>query len=323
MKIVIAYNLPSDEKRTDDLDVLTQVEAVQKSLDNLGHTAIPLGVSLNLDLFQKQIIELNPDLVFNLVESINSVEMYLHFVPVILEKMNIPFTGPSAEALFTTTNKVFTKKMLKIFSINTPGWLTSESISPKINFNTPCIIKPIYEDASVGLDDGSIVYDSKDLLIEFNERTKKYGDCFVEEFIDGREFNISVLDTKNGVKVLPIAEIRFEGFPKGKAKIVGYDAKWNEKSYEYSHTVRHFDYSESDKILLDGLEKVTLNCWQKFNLKGYVRVDYRVDSNNNIYVLEINGNPGIAPDSGFFAAALEYGWNYDEMIEEIINSVFR
>lgn len=323
MKIVIAYNLPSDEKRTDDLDVLTQVETVQKSLNNLGHTTILLGVSLNLDLFQKKIIELKPDLVFNLVESINSVEMYLHFVPVILEKLNIPFTGPSAEALFTTTNKVFTKKLLGILSINTPGWLTSESIVSEIKFKTPCIIKPIYEDASVGLDDGSIIYDSKNLFTEFKERTKKYGECFVEEFIDGREFNISVLDTENGVKVLPIAEIKFEGYPVEKAKIVGYDAKWNENSFEYSHTVRTFDYSENDKKLLSELERVTIDCWHKFNLKGYVRVDYRVDKYNNVYVLEINGNPGIAPDSGFFAAVLEYGWNYDKMIEEIINSVFR
>ena len=323
MKIVIAYNLPSDEKKTDDLDVLIQVEAVQKSLNNLGHTTILFGVSLNLDLFQKKIIELKPDLVFNLVESINNIEMYLHFVPVILEKLNIPFTGPSAEALFTTTNKVFTKKLLGIYSICTPEWLTSKSIGPEIKVKTPCIIKPIYEDASVGLDDGSIIYDSKNLFAEFKERTKKYGECFVEEYIDGREFNISVLDTENGVIVLPIAEIKFEDYPIEKAKIVGYDAKWNENSFEYSHTVREFDYSENDKILLSDLEKVTFDCWHKFDLKGYVRVDCRVDKYNNIYVLEINGNPGIAPDSGFFAAAVKYGWSYDKMIEKIINSAFK
>ena len=323
MKIIIAYNLPVDETRTDDLDVLTQVEAVKKSLENLGHTSIPLGVSLDLDLFQRQIIKLEPDLVFNLVESINGVEMYLHFIPVMLEKLNIPFTGPSAEALFTTTNKVFTKKLLDVFAIQTPGWLTSERITQELNFVTPCIIKPIYEDASVGLDDDSIIYDSNKLFNEFKDRTKKYGECFVEEFIDGREFNISILDTKDGVKVLPIAEIRFEDFPENKAKIVSYDAKWNESSFEYSHTVRHFDFPEEDHNLLSELEKATINCWEKFNLKGYVRVDFRVDKNNNIYVLEINGNPGISPDSGFFAAATEYGWNYDKMVEEIINSVFR
>ena len=93
-----------------------------------------LGVTLNLEQFSENIIELKPDLVFNLVESILGTELYLHFIPVILEKLKIPFTGPSAESLYTTTNKVLTKKMLDLYSIPTPKWLISESISEIENF---------------------------------------------------------------------------------------------------------------------------------------------------------------------------------------------
>ena len=321
MKVAIVYNLPDSKNSADDLDVLVQVEAVQKSLEHLGHNAVSLGVSLNLESFQKELKKIKPDLVFNLVEAISGVEMYLHFVPVILEKLNIPFTGASSEALFTTTNKVFTKKLFDTFSILTPKWETSKNKSSKIKIKTPCIIKPIYEDASVGLDDSSIVYDEEKLSDEFNNRTKKYGECFVEEFIDGREFNISIMDTEDGVKVLPIAEIKFVDYPDEKAKIVNYDAKWNENSFEYSHTVRHFEFFSNDKTLLKELEKVTIRCWEKFNLKGYARVDFRVDKGNKIYVLEINANPGIAPDSGFAAAAERYGWNYNKMVEVILNNV--
>ncbi len=321
MKILIVYNLPASQQRLDDLDVLVQVEAVLKSIESLGHTASSLGVSLNLEMFDREIKEINPDLVFNLVESINGVEMYLHFIPVMLEKLNIPSTGASAEALFTTTDKVFTKRLLENFNIPTPKWIVEKNLSSEINFSVPCIIKPIYEDASVGLDDSSIVYDSEKLQNEFAKRVNKYGECFIEEYIDGREFNISILDTEQGVKVLPIAEIRFEDYPEGKAKIVSYDAKWDESSFEYSHTVRHFDFEESDKQLLKELEKVTIKCWEKFHLSGYARVDFRVDENNNIYVLEINANPGIAPDSGFFAASQQYGWDYNKMVDTIIKSV--
>ena len=321
MKIVIAYNLPLEDGRIDDLDVLVQVNAVQKSLQNLGHETIPLGVTLNLEQFCNKIIEIKPDIVFNLVESINGIEIYLHFVPVILEKLNIPFTGPSAESLYTTTNKVLTKRLLDLYNISTPRWLTSETISDIGTITFPCIIKPIYEDASVGLDDASIVYDDTQLNEELAVRTEKYGECFVEEYIDGREFNISILNTSDGVKILPIAEIRFEEYPEEKVKIVSYDAKWEEDSFEYSHTVRSFDFIESDKVLLADLETATLKCWEKFNLKGHVRVDFRVDKYDKIYVLEINGNPGIAPDSGFYAASQRYGWDYDKMIQEIINSV--
>ncbi|MCW8850583.1 MAG: ATP-grasp domain-containing protein, partial [Melioribacteraceae bacterium] len=321
MKIVIVYNLPIEESRTDDLDVLVQVNAVEKSLLNLGHEVILLGVTLDLKKFSHQILQLKPDLVFNLVESINGIELYLHFVPVILEKLQIPFTGPSAESLYTTTNKVLTKRLLDLYSIPTPKWFTSETILNIKNLEFPYIIKPIYEDASVGLDDASIVSDNEKLYEELSKRTEKYGECFFEQFIDGREFNISILNTREGVKVLPIAEIRFEDYPEEKVKIVSYDAKWNENSFEYSHTVRGFEFPKSDNTLLADLEKATLNCWNKFNLKGFVRVDFRVDNYNNIYVLEINGNPGIAPDSGFYAASQKYGWDYDKMIEEIINSV--
>jgi D-alanine-D-alanine ligase len=320
MKAAIVYNLPDSKNSADDLDVLVQVEAVKKSIDNLGHEAVPIGISLNLESFEKEIREIDPDLVFNLVEAIAGVEMYLHFVPVILEKLNIPFTGASAQSLFTTTNKIFTKKLFNIFNIPTPAWITKKNIARQNNLITPCIIKPVYEDASVGLDDSSIVYDNEKLLDEFNKRTSIFGECFAEEFIDGREFNISIIETNEEPVVLPIAEIRFEDYPDDKAKIVNYDAKWNEDSFEYKHTVRHFDFETKDEDLLKRIKEISLECWNKFELKGYARVDLRTDNENNIYVLEINANPCISPDSGFAAAAEQNGWDYDMMVDVITKS---
>lgn len=321
MKILIVYNLPSNKNSTDDLDVLAQVDAVKNALINLGHFVNSFGINLNLDSFRIKLNEFKPDLVFNLVEAINGVEMYLHFIPVMLEKMNIPFTGGNSESLYVTTNKVLTKKMFDLFNINTPKWVTTKNILSKKNFPVPCIIKPIYEDASVGLDDSSIIYDSLLLKSELSKRIKKLGDCFVEEFIDGREFNISIIQTDKEPLILPIAEIRFDNYPEGKAKIVNYDAKWNEESFEYKNTIRHFDFIKEDEGLLNKLKEVTLQCWEKFQLNGYARVDFRVDKNNNLYVLEINVNPCISPDSGFFSACQKYGWDYTNMVEEILIAV--
>ncbi len=318
MKILIVYNLPIDNNKSDDLDVLTQVEAIQKSLQKLGHNTTSFGIDLNLEKFRKHLLKTKPDLVFNLVEAINGVEMYLHFIPSILEKLNFPFTGGSSESLYITTNKVFTKRLLDQFGIPTPKWFTTKREFSKINIHLPCIIKPIFEDASVGLDDSSIIFEIKKLRSELSKRIKNYGGCFVEEFIDGREFNISVIEINGEPLVLPIAEIRFEGYPKNKAKIVNYEAKWNEDSFEYNHTVRHFDFTENEEKLIEGLKKITIKCWEAFELNGYARVDFRVDKNNNIYVLEINVNPCISPDSGFYAACEKYGWNYTEMVESLI-----
>ncbi|MFZ1289353.1 MAG: ATP-grasp domain-containing protein [Melioribacteraceae bacterium] len=321
MNVLIIYNLPSDKNTADDLDVLAQVVAVKKSLQKLNYKVDEIGINLNLDKFQQKLNEFKPDIVFNLVEAINGVEMYLHFIPVMLEKFKIPFTGGNSESLYITTNKVLTKRLFDLFNIPTPKWFTSNNDFAKINFQTPCIIKPIFEDASVGLDDTSIIYDNKKLNEELSNRIKKYGECFVEEFIDGREFNISVIETQNGPLVLPIAEIKFEDYPEDKPKIVSYDAKWKEESFEYSHSVRYFENNESDKLLFEKLKEVTINCWEKFQLNGYLRVDFRVDKNNNVYVLEINVNPCISPDSGFFAACEKYCWDYTKMVETILNSV--
>lgn len=320
MKVLIVYNLPTDQNSADDLDVLAQVDAVKESLTELNHTVFEFGADLNLDQFKNEILKLKPDLVFNLVEALFGVEAYMHFVPQMLEKLNIPFTGGSSQSLFVTTDKVFTKKMFDQQKILTPKWFTSNNFPEGNSFPMPSIIKPISVDASVGLDDSSIIYDAKNMEEELKIRTEKYGECFVEEFIDGREFNISIIETVNGPLVLPIAEIRFENFPLDKAKIVNYDAKWNEDSFEYHNTVRHFDFEKEDEKLISELKKITLEIWNKFELKGYVRVDYRVDVQNNIYALEINVNPCISPDSGFFAACEKYGWNYTKMVETILNS---
>lgn len=321
MKILIVYNLPTDKNSVDDLDVLTQVKAVKQSLEELNHSVFEFGADLNLVLFKKKLEEIKPDLVFNLVEALNGTEAYMHFIPQILEKLNIPFTGGTSKSLFISTDKVFTKKMFDQFNISTPNWFTSINISEEKSITIPSIIKPISVDASVGLEDSSIIYDLKNLKEELEIRSEKYGECFVEEFIDGREFNISVVETEKGSLVLPIAEIRFENYPKEKAKIVSYDAKWNKDSFEYHNTVRHFDFEKEDDKILNELKMITIDIWNKFELNGYVRIDYRVDNKNKIYALEINVNPCISPDSGFFAASEKYGWNYTKMVEVILKRI--
>jgi len=141
---------------------------------------------------------------------------------------------------------------------------------------------------------------------------------FVEQFIDGREFNISVLAGENGPTVLPPAEIIFKDYPEGKPNIVGYDAKWNMESFEYNNTPRSFDFPTKDAQLIEELMDISARCWNLFDLKGYARVDFRVGIDGKPYVLEINANPCLSPDSGFYAAVQKAGLTFEEAIERII-----
>ena len=137
-------------------------------------------------------------------------------------------------------------------------------------------------------------------------------------FPEGREFNLSILGGNDGPQVMPPAEILFVDYPNGKHKIVGYNAKWTEDSFEYNHTPRTFNYKKSDEELLSRLKIMALQCWNGFELKGYVRVDFRVDREGIPYVLEINGNPCISPESGFVAATKKAGLKFPRVIERII-----
>jgi len=121
--------------------------------------------------------------------------------------------------------------------------------------------------------------------------------------------------------MLSPAEIKFVDFHQDMPKILDYAAKWDEETFEYKHNVRTFDFSESDQALLNEIETIVLKCWQVFNLHGYARVDFRVDNNHRPYVLEINANPCISEDSGFYAACLHSGIDFQTAVSYILKDL--
>jgi D-alanine-D-alanine ligase len=152
------------------------------------------------------------------------------------------------------------------------------------------------------------------------ESTRRYGgEWFAEEYIDGREFNISVLECDGQTLLLPMAEMTFVDYPQDKPRIVGYAAKWDENAPEYHASRREFPDLSAD-ILHSAITKAVLQCWNAFGLRGYARVDFRVDATGKPWVLEINANPSIAMDAGFTAAALQGGMSYNQFIEHIVRA---
>ncbi len=140
---------------------------------------------------------------------------------------------------------------------------------------------------------------------------------FAEEYIDGREFNISLLLTDDGVQILPHAEIHFDNYPPDKYKIVDYEAKWVHDSFAYENTNRSFSFTQEDRPILDEIDRISLQLWDIFKLNGYARIDFRV-KNNEVFVLEVNANPCISIYSGFMAAVREYGLSFSQALDIII-----
>jgi D-alanine-D-alanine ligase len=238
-------------------------------------------------------------------------------------RSTIPYTGSSTDAIYTTSNKLLTKKLLMGAGIATPEYLTMENHGQyEIVSGESYIIKSVWEHASMGIDDESIISikEPQKLFYAVMRRKEKLGgECFAERYIEGREFNLSMLTSGNGPVVLPPAEIRFDKYPAGKVNIVDYRAKWIRDSFEYNNTRRSFEFEENDQSLLESLEDIAIRCWHLFGLGGYARVDFRVDKENRPWVLEVNANPCISPDAGFAAAAFCAGLNFSEIINRIIN----
>ena len=146
------------------------------------------------------------------------------------------------------------------------------------------------------------------------------GQWFAEAYIEGREFNVAVLEENGAPRVLPMAEMRFEAWPEHKPRIVGYTAKWDENSLDSTHTVRDFAWATREPELAARLRDLSVRAWHLFGLRGYARVDFRVDASGEPTILELNPNPCIEPEAGFGAAAREAGYAYRELIRRIFEA---
>ena len=310
VRVTVLHNGVSDAPTADERDVLVQVEVVAAALVALGHEVQRLPCSLDLATAKRQLVEQRPEVVFNLVEALDGSDRLVALAPSLLDALGLPYTGSPAEALFLTGSKLLAKERLESAGLPTPAWAvpcrrpTSHSELPP-----PYIIKSVWEHASFGLGDEAVVRagDEHTVQEQLRQRGARWGrPCFAEQYIEGREFNLSLLAGPEGPEVLPPAEIDFSAFPAGKPHLVGYRAKWDADSFEFHHTPRRFDFPSRDDPLLGRLRTLARDCWELFGLGGYARVDFRVDEREQPWVLEINANCCLSPDAGF-AAALDRG----------------
>jgi D-alanine-D-alanine ligase len=321
MRIAITHGDVDAAAGRDEQDVLTQAAIVSQGLTALGHESIALPVSLNLAAAERALAKFRPALVFNLVETISGKGSLIHLVPALLDALKIPYTGAGTEAMFLTSNKLLAKRWLAAVGLPTPPWFTAAEMDEELCIEGPWLVKSVWEHASIGLDEDSVFFgaDRTRLLAEMDARREALGGaCLAEAYIDGREFNLSLLAGEGGPQVLPPAEIRFDSYPPGKVRVVGYRSKWEEGSFEFTNTPRTFQFPEQDAPLLSQLKELALRCWKIFDLQGYARVDFRVDGAGRPWILEVNTNPCLSPDAGFSAATLRAGLTFPDVLTRVI-----
>jgi D-alanine-D-alanine ligase len=336
----IVYGRIGESATLDDQDTLVQAAGVGGALQELGWETREVPVTLDLKAAAAELTRLSPAIVFNLAETLEGTGRLITLVPALLDSLGIPFTGAPTDAIFLTSNKLLGKRTLAGAGIPTPAWLEGAALAAAAAgagpaFPPPYIVKSVWEHASVGLEDAAIAGSAGDLAALLRARAGTAASpaagpaaaglaaagLFAEAYVDGREFNLALLGGTGSPEEpqnLPPAEIQFTGYPAGKPRIVGYSAKWVEGSFEYNNTPRRFDMPASDLPLISRLVEISRACWRLFGLRGYARVDFRVDEAGRPSVLEINTNPCIAPDAGFIAAASQAGLGMKEVVKRIV-----
>jgi D-alanine-D-alanine ligase len=323
VKLLILHNAVSSSSAPDDLDTLVQVKAVECGLRDLGHQVETLCFERNEHM--KQLLRTAmPEVVFNLVETVDGSARLAHSAPALLEELEIPFTGAAGEPFRLSTGKLSAKALLAEAGVPTPEWHVLGDLADASGpLSGPWLIKSVWEHASLGLEEDSVVSPRTTGELQSEMLSRKSGlggECFAERYVHGREFNISLLQAGEDPEVLPLAELRFQGWTTERARVVGYKAKWQEDSPEFHATVRSFDFPEDDATLLDRLGRTAVDTWNALELSGYARIDIRVDGAGQPFVIDVNANPCISPDAGFQAAAARAGLTFTQLLERILQS---
>ena len=328
LNILLLHNsVPADASK-DELDTLEQAAEVSQILRDMGHR-VTLHHYPGSEGGDPQILlkTAQADLVFNLVEECRGQVELNYLLPLMMQYHGRPFTGAGFEALALSTDKLLSKRLMAGSDIPTAPWVSLNPIDEgRADKSALYLLKPVHGDASQGIYEDNIILHPfgtalSDLLKSRQEQSGKA--WFAEAYIEGREFNVSMLEKDGKVEVLHPAEIIFSGYPAEKLKIVGYKAKWEVHSFEYQNTPRTFEFSAEDRPLLQRLKHLASLCWELFALSGYARADFRVDRQGKPYLLEINANPCLGPENGFASAAAYSGIKYQELLTHIIGAALK
>lgn len=317
MRVLILHSDVPSCAPPEDQDTLIAAEAVAQALTSRGHEAPLASFVPDLETLRVLVAHHTPTVVFNLVEGIEGKGRLAYVAPRLLDEIGVPYTGTGADVLIATSDKPYSKRLFLEAGLPTPDWCVPPDWHG-LQARARYIVKSADEDASVGLDDSSVVPGS-DVPARAELCMGRFGGpWFAERYVEGREFNIALLQERGRPRVLPMAEMTFEEWPDNRPKIVGYIAKWDDASFESTRTVRKFGVEEREPALAEALRDLSERAWSLFKLAGTARVDFRVDEAGQPLALEVNPNPGIAPDAGFAAAADRAGLSYAEMIEKIV-----
>ena len=311
MNIAILFDGASAYATEPDMLILGTVEAIEKALIDEGNKVTYIPIQMDGKWIEK-VRRGKFDLAFNMCEGIDGIATLEPAVIGVLELFGIPFTGASSYTTNVCLRKNVVNTLLDKAGLPVPkfGGVKRGGALPTVGY--PAIVKPAAEDASLGIEQRSVVRNSRQMAERVHAMLESWEEVIVQRYVEGREVNVGVI----GDTVLPIAEIDFAGMPEGSWKIVTYQSKWITGSEEDLGAVPKCPAKLPKKVAQEARD-VALAAWKLVGGSGYGRVDMRIDAEGRPWILEVNANPDIAPDAGLARMAGVAGMPYSALIREI------
>ena len=328
-RIAVLYNVDFEDARPEDdpmwasrADVAFVATSVATALASSGYDPQLVGVDGDLAGLRNRLLEHEADCAFNLCESLVGDARLESAVPLVLELLNIPFTGSPPEVLAFALRKDRVKQRLEAAGIPTPRGQVLTRPDDPCDLPFPLIVKPVREDGSAGITHASVVRDPHELARVVQSVVTSFRQpALAEEYIDGREFNVAMLGHPTP-RVLPLSEIDFSGLPDGVPRIVSYDAKWTSGSVDDLGTVPVM-HPSLPNTLAARVRRVAADAFRAVGVRDYGRVDVRLAANGVPYVVDVNPNCDLSPHAGMARAAAAVGIDYEDLAGLLVRYALR
>jgi D-alanine-D-alanine ligase len=327
ISVLILYNTPRSSAgqafAESEAGVLAEVEAVRWALDKLRVPCRMVGVR-EFEELPAVLSASDEPVVFNLIEGFWTDPDRAALVPTVVRSFGKACTGNDALGQLISLDKWQSKILLRAAGIPTPrGVLVppGQPIPERALFDGPYLVKPVRTDGSEGIDNTNLVPGRGRALRQVVRRIHdQLGQpALIEQYIEGRELNVTVIWRRGEVQVLSPAEIDFSDFEAGRPRIIGYEAKWLEDTFEYQHTPRILP-APLPKRLTERVRELAADACRALSCFDYCRVDFRLDQANRPYVLEVNANPDLSPDAGLAAAVEVAGISFERFVKLTIDN---
>jgi D-alanine-D-alanine ligase len=300
-----------------------EIELIERVLIDGGHSAFHINIRDSFENLLDAVQTHKPDCVVNLVEFFHDDPEQEHHVPALFELLSVPYTGNRPLALSLCQKKPQAKALLTAAGILTPrGVVIERGPVPKdLDLRYPMIVKPAHDDASGGIDAGSVVYDRAQLearvKLLLSEHTMA---ALVEEYIAGREIHCAIL----GTEALPLYEMKFKGGVDDQGRslphIITYRAKWDPYSREHYAVESQCPPDNLAPEVVAHIQDVAMRAFRALGCRDYARIDMRLqESTGQPYILEVNPNPDLADSCAFAQCVRASGRTYGQAMNEIVH----